>query len=284
MTCPFVIRFAIAASLVGLATACTRPNKIWACQPDQTPAVHPERAFAKSGIGPYMHSHNDYAHPLPFWDAIDKHVGSLEADITLEYGRLTVGHNVMPTDGRGTLQELYLDRLKALVQKNGDSVYGDGTPVYLVLDIREANPDLPPALRSVLHDYADILTEYTDTSMTTRAVTVILSGDDDMKRAALDYPVRYASRDSGQFSLDDPPIDDNRWTAYALNWNDYFYWNGSGPMSEDDSQNLGCLVENTAATGRTLRLWDAPDSPDSWAIQVRHGVRFINSDNFMSVP
>ena len=52
------------------------------------------------------------------------------------------------------------------------SVYGDKKTFYLVLDIKEANPDLPPALRKLLASYSDILTEYTDASVNEKAVTI----------------------------------------------------------------------------------------------------------------
>jgi hypothetical protein len=269
--------------LLLLNLGCTRPNKIWPCRMGQMPVAHPDMPTTVSDMSFYMHSHNDYEHRTPLWTAIWNRFASVEADITLEYGTFAVGHHANDLDGKGRLEDLYLNPLQQRVNDYG-SIYPDDPDFktfYLVLDIKQANPDLPNALMKVLDNYP-MLTQYTDDSVTPGPVTIILTGEESMKRAIVEsYSRRRASRDSNVWSFDDPPAD-NRWTAYALRWSDFFDWNGDGEMSADDQQAMLCLVDNTRATGRSLRLWDTPDRASVWEMQAESGVRFINSDSLLS--
>ena len=53
----------------------------------------------------------------------------------------------------GTLKDLYLEPLKALVEKNGGSVRGDGKPFYLWLDFKDGLLDTQNALATLLAGY-----------------------------------------------------------------------------------------------------------------------------------
>jgi len=92
----------------------------------------------------WTHSHNDYLRPRPLADAIENGFRSVEADIWLDGGELIVGHDLLAFVG--TLQTLYLDPLQRIVDGRG-SVYGDGLPIYLWIDLKSREAALRPLLR-----------------------------------------------------------------------------------------------------------------------------------------
>jgi hypothetical protein len=256
--------------------ACTSAKRS-ACRPGQQAQPHADLVDPRAGLSAYTHSHNDYVHARPLYDALASHIASVEADVYLREGRFIVAHTNDPTLSRGTLESLYLDPLAGWLTAQGGRVYDDQAVFTLVIDIKEPHPDLPRALHDLLDRYT-FLTDYSDDHVTRGAVDVILSGDLDMKRAVLDFPRRRAARDSNEYDLTDAPTTDHRLVAYALEWNDYFAWQGEGAMTSDERETLDCLVENAGAGGRSLRFFDAPDQPESWSLQIDAGVRFISSD------
>src|ERR1044071_5134266 len=82
------------------------------------------------------HSHNDYEHARPLFDALEHGFGSIEADIWLMNGRLLVAHERGGIRPERTLQSLYLDPLRGRVQRNGGRLYAGGLPATLLIDVK----------------------------------------------------------------------------------------------------------------------------------------------------
>lgn len=221
------------------------------------------------------HSHNDYEQNRPLFDALDQHFASVEADIYLDGAELSVSHN--GTNAKGTLEKLYLDPLQALVRQKG-SVHGDGKPFYLWIDLKQGERALINALHQRLMLYP-MLTEFTDTTMTERAVTVILTGDEDNKKRYVDsFATRYATRDSNDFRSSDAKAS-NRWLWYAVSYHDYFNWNGWDEIPIDQQNLMFFLVREVHATGRRLRIFDSPDYDTFWNEAMRAGVDMVGTDD-----
>src|SRR6267143_1596802 len=192
------------------------------------------------------HSHNDYEQPRPLLDALALGYRSVEADILLRDGELWVSHK-----GRsflGTLRELYLDPLQARVDRLG-SVGGDGESFLLWLDLKSGEDELVLELRQLLARYP-MLARMDGGKMKRAAVTVILTGDENAKRAyTAGAGARYACRDSNELLEDENRDPLHLW--YALSWPDWFFWDGEGRIP---STALGANeVERLSPSGPMVR-------------------------------
>jgi hypothetical protein len=225
---------------------------------------------------PRAHAHNDYEHPRPLNDALDKGFASVEADVWLVDGQLLVAHELDGVRPDRTLQSLYLDPLRGRVHDNGGRVFAGGREFLLWIDIKSEAEATYAALRPVLAGYGDILTRYMADHTDTRAVTVILSGNraretlarESERFAALDG--RLTDLESGAPASLVPFISDN--------WQAHFAWRGDGPVSAEDRHKLADLVARAHGQARRIRFWGMPDSPAGWDVCLSSGVDLINTD------
>jgi len=218
------------------------------------------------------HSHNDYEQRAPLKDALQAGFASVEADVWWGDGQLPVAH--LPFLSRGGLEELYLGPLQARVDRLG-SVYGDGEPFYLWIDLKDARPALTDELHGVLSRFP-MLTVFTDEAVLPGPVVVVLTGDEEAKKRYTDgHRLRYACRDSNLLGALDPPAD-RRWTWYALTFDEALAAGASG--AGDAGERLRALVERIHRLGRRLRLYEAPERPETWRLMLAAGVDLIGTD------
>ena len=223
------------------------------------------------------HAHNDYEHDHPLFDALGHHFYSVEADIYLDGSTLAVSHLNLPWEARRPLEQLYLDPLQARVDEMG-SVYGDGEPFTLWIDLKQGSRELVDRLHDTLERYP-MLTRFEGDTVTPGPVTVVLTGDAGGKKDFVTrFSERRALRDSNDYSPDDPPAD-NAWGYYALAWGDYLRSSGDGQLDDTQRARLACIIENAHAQGRKVRFYDAPDKPESWRVQLEFGVDFLSTDD-----
>jgi glycerophosphoryl diester phosphodiesterase family protein len=226
---------------------------------------------------PRAHAHNDYEHTRPLLDALDRGFCSVEGDIHLVDGKLLVAHDRQQVKSDRTLQSLYLEPLRQRVKANGGSVYRDGPPFTLLIDVKTDGEQTYMLLRKVLEEYADVLTRFTPDSTEPKAVTVVLSGNRP-KAMLTAEKVRYAGYDG---RLGDLEGDDSRHltTLVSDNWPSHFKWRGMGPLPADEKIKLKQLVAKAHEQGRKLRFWGAPDRVEVWKEFFDAGVDLINTDN-----
>lgn len=224
------------------------------------------------------HAHNDYAHHRPLLDALDAGCRSVEADVYDVAGTLAVSHD--GTGSKGTLEALYLAPLQARIASRGGSVYGDGKPFRLVIDLKQPSADLPAAIDRLFARYP-MLSHFAGAGYVRGPVEVVFTGDEATKRAIVEH-TRWGTRDTNSFPGSCSLLD-ARWTDYALRWSDYFAWNGDGAMPTDDRDMLAYLVGYAHALHRTIRIFGAPDRPAVWAAEAAAGVDFISADDLTSL-
>lgn len=257
--------------LVGLATVCTTLAAS-TIDPHSASGSASRAVVAKRRT--LAHAHNDYAHARPLLDALDAGIRSVEADIYYADGTLAVSHD--NRDSKGTLESLYLAPLQDQIVSHGGSVYGDGRPFRLVIDLKDVRDELPAAIDAVFARYP-MLSRFADGTYLRGPVEVVFTGDEAMKRLMVSR-TPWGTRDINVLSANEP-VADPRWTDFALRWSDYINWNGEGVMPDDERRALAELVGDAHAMRREIRMYGAPDRPSVWAAEIAAGVDFISTDD-----
>ena len=227
------------------------------------------------------HSHNDYEHQRPLLDALDHGLCSIEPDIWLVDGQLLVAHGRSEVKKERTLQVLYLDPLRERVRQNQGRVYLHGPPCTLLIDVKSNAEQTYAVLRDVLKQYAEMLTVFTPTNTSTKALTVILSGNRATNVLAAE-PLRYAAID-GRLSDLEGDASPNLIPLISDNWTQHFKWRGLGPMPDDERQKLKRLVDRAHEQGRRIRFWAAPNNVNTWKEMRQAGVDLLSTDDLAGV-
>ncbi|GAC1343302.1 MAG: phosphatidylinositol-specific phospholipase C/glycerophosphodiester phosphodiesterase family protein [Myxococcales bacterium] len=226
----------------------------------------------------FAHSHNDYVQPRPLADALDSGVHSVEADVFLHDGEVRVSH--LGLRFVGTLRELYLEPLQARVSASG-SVLGDGERFLLWIDLKTGEPALLAALHDLLSRYP-MLARGEGGAFSDAPVLAVLTGDEDAKRAYASAPgVRFACRDSNEFRPGEVRDPHHLW--YALDWSDWFGWDGSGPMPDGERNRLRALVAAVHRAGRKVRFYAAPDTEPLWEESLGAGVDLVGTEKLQRI-
>lgn len=237
---------------------------------------------------PSAHAHNDYRHPHPLTDALSHGFQSVEADILLIKGKLLVAHDLDEAKPANTLQALYLDPLQARVKKHGGKVYAESKePFYLLIDLKSDGESTYRALHQVLIQYREMLTEFQDTAVERKAVTIIISGNRP-KELLKSLKPRLAGRDG---RLSDLATADPHFTPWISdNWQKHFQWKGQGEVPQADRDKLKALITQAHTRKLQVRFWAIPDQPEAWKLLHEYEVDFINTDQlkklsaFLSQP
>lgn len=227
------------------------------------------------------HAHNDYLHDRPLLDALDNGFCSVEADIFLVDGELLVAHSVRELSKDRTLRGLYLDPLRDRIANNGGSVYGDGQPFHLLIDIKSKGEPTYRALHQLLSQYKEIFTSVTDGQSTERAITAVISGNRPFEAVAADSP-RFVGIDGRMSDLDsDKPA--NLMPLISDRWGSHFKWRGKGAMPASEQEKLRQVVNKAHQRDRRVRFWATPDNKIAWAALRDAGVDLINTDDLVGL-
>lgn len=205
------------------------------------------------------HSHNDYEQANPLVDAINYKFKSIEVDVFSVGDSLFVAHDFNQIKPGKTLRKLYLDPLKEIISKNNGSVYGEGTELILLVDIKDDGLRTYKLLHKILESYKEMFTSYNQNVKETASISIIVSGNrsfDYMKNQT----VRYASYD-GRISDMDSGISSSLMPLISDNWQHHFKWNGIGKMPADEISKLDLIVNKCHENGYMLRFWNTPDKP-----------------------
>ncbi|NAZ76416.1 hypothetical protein GTQ99_13475 [Kineococcus sp. T13] len=232
------------------------------------------------------HAHNDYEHERPLLDAVEHGFTSVEADVHLVDGQLLVAHDPEDLDPARTLEALYLEPLEDLAEAGGGSVYGDGRPVQLLIDVKGDAVATWLAVEDALSQHPSTVTSFTMTDVgydaTPRAVTAVVSGNRPVDLMARDH-LRWSAYDgrSGDLANGSDP---DFMPLVSDNWANLFTWAGEGPMPEDERAKLHRFVDAAHLAGRQVRFWNTPDvagpARDAvWAELVAARVDRINTDD-----
>lgn len=249
--------------------------------PAQPPATgRPARYDPLRGVmpRPRAHSHNDYEHERPLWDALTQGFCSVEADIHLVEDQLLVGHDPGDVRPERTLAKLYLEPLRDRLTQHGGQVWSGVTPFVLMIDIKTDGAATYRRLAEELQPYASILTRVERGEVQPGPLLVVISGNRDWESIAASEPrlVTVDGRMSDLERSDRPAADLMR--MVSDNWSTHFTWRGDGPMPAAERQKLAELVRQAHSEGRLVRFWATPERTEVWDELLAANVDLLNTD------
>ncbi|MBC6111898.1 hypothetical protein ACFOG5_06580 [Pedobacter fastidiosus] len=210
-----------------------------------------------------IHSHNDYTHQNPFYNAIENKAFSIEADIFLVGDSLIVSHSRKEIKAENTLDKMYLKPIQALSKT--DKFYS----FQLMIDVKDSFSLTYPVLLKTLKKY-----KY-DFEKKGIRVSIVISGNRPKDADFNNYTeVFFDGLPNHIYS----PKDLKRVVMISDNFAAYSGWKGIGRISEADQAKLKELIENAHKIGKPFRFWNAPDNEASWKLLLNLGADIINSD------
>jgi hypothetical protein len=223
------------------------------------------------------HAHNDYLHKRPLLDALDHGFTSIEADVFPVEGQLLVAHTFLELSKEKTLEGLYLKPLRDIAKRNGGSIYGDGIPIILLVDIKTKGVEAYALLDSLLKSYDDIVSSHLDGELREKAVTIIISGNRPRAEIEKSNP-RYAAIDGRLGDLEFGPSA-SIVPLISDNWGNHFTYRGQGDMPAAEREKLAAIVKKCHEQGRRLRFWATPENSDLWTELQNAGIDLIGTDD-----
>jgi len=221
-----------------------------------------------------VHSHNDYAHQHPLYDALNNGVKSVEADVYHFLGPLWVCHTPFGIVKLRRIQNWYFRPLKRIIDKNGGYVYKAGETFYVLIEVKTNTRHAMPRLKKIFAKYKDILTTYTNHGVQVKPVTVtILSVRDDA----------YWMKDSVRYFGVELPF-----SHASENLNPYVYTQfrlhtGSPEPYKDPDSDISKQIKLVVARGQRIRANAGQDIESNWDVLYKSGVTFIHTDKLVEL-
>ncbi len=216
----------------------------------------------------FTHSHNDYANNTPFYKAFNNGYNSIEADIFLVDGQLLVSHSDKYLFSERTLKGMYLDPILYALRRDTTR------RLCLLVDIKADYAKVLPKLEKELKSLAPYLMSRDNPN---GRLKILISGN---RPQGADFH-KYDSI----FWFDDDlvyPHEPAQWARIgqvSLNFEKWSKWKGIGTIPEADRKRLQKTVDSVHTnTGKLVRFWGAPDTPEAWETQINFGADIIGTD------
>lgn len=212
-----------------------------------------------------VHSHNDYNHKIPFWDAYSSGAASIEIDIFLKNNELYVSHSQEEIDLSKTIETLYLKPIATALEMK----YKKEQRLSLVIDIKSDAEATLEKLISVLNTYETIIYN--------KNIKIIISGNRPNPETYIKYPgfIFFDFQELGE------SISKENWEKVAMvsvDFNKYSKWNGLGRLTHNDYNSVSSIVSKAKATNKPFRFWGSPDTKSAWKVFFDLNVDIINTD------
>ena len=227
---------------------------------------------------PNGHSHNDYTRDKPLHEALKYGFTSIEVDVFLDGTRMVVTHDDKDLEKKSTIQELYLDPLRSLIEENNGTVYkNDSTQLIVMIDLKSEKKPTYFALKKLFESYLDIIERYETENVIWGPLKILLTGGP---------PVDIIQKESIRYFTVDGAID--QWSDdYSIslmprastNYRSYFKWYGKGEMPKKEEEKLREMINKAHSAGRKVRFWGSPDKKEVWEKLLDEGADWINVDD-----
>lgn len=231
-----------------------------------------------------VHSHNDYAQSLPFWDAYNHGFGSIEADVfcMANNSPLLVGHTLQEVTLRArTLDSLYLIPLVQCVRKNKGKPYADQSKkLQLLIDIKTAAVPTLRKLMQTLQQYPELTA--------CPSIRFVISGNRPSADSFELYP-SFITFD-GELQTTYTELALKKIALLSSDLKKYTSWNGKDSLAPTDKLKLQTIISQAHHLNKPVRFWDAPDLSMAWITFMKLGVDYINTDkikdlaDFLNAP
>lgn len=237
-----------------------------------------EEAEKRSIDDLYLWSHNDYEQQQPLVTALELGFQMIEADIHLIDGELYVVHD-HPDNPQEIplLRELYLAPLwQRAEENNGEVLPGETQPFYLVIDVKTEAETTFESLLKTLEPYEDLFYRKEEGEWVDGAVRLLISGN--RPSLAPEAPNQIAFLD-GRLDNIGKGLSSGLYPLISDNWFNYFTWDGTGDIPEDELQKLKEYVAQVHSEEKMIRFWGTPDREELWRVFINNGVDVINVDD-----
>ena len=221
-----------------------------------------------------IHSHNDYAQRVPFYQAYAQQVSSIEADVFLHDGQLLVGHDVEDLRADMTFEALYVEPIVTLFARNGGRAFRDSDQtLQLMVELKSETDPTLRAVAALLGRWPEVF----DPEVNPAAVRVAVTGRVPAPEAFDRYP-RFLGFD-GAWDADYPPEQLERIALISTNFRDFSQWNGKGTIIPAEKERLEQVIDRAHEQGKPVRFWNAPEGTTVYYTFYDMGIDYINTDN-----
>ena len=199
-----------------------------------------------------IHSHNDYAQRVPFYQAYAQQVSSIEADVFLHDGQPIV----------------------TLFARNGGRAFRDSDQtLQLMVELKSETDPTLRAVAALLGRWPEVF----DPEVNPAAVRVAVTGRVPAPEAFDRYP-RFLGFD-GAWDADYTPEQLERITLISTNFRDFSQWNGKGTIIPAEKERLEQVIDRAHEQGKPVRFWNAPEGTTVYYTFYDMGIDYINTDN-----
>lgn len=221
-----------------------------------------------------IHSHNDYAQRVPFYQAYAQQVSSIEADVFLHDGQLLVGHDVEDLRADMTFEALYVEPIVTLFARNGGRAFRDSDQtLQLMVELKSETDPTLRAVAALLGRWPEVF----DPEVNPAAVRVAVTGRLPAPEAFDRYP-RFLGFD-GAWDADYTPEQLERIALISTNFRDFSQWNGKGTIIPAEKERLEQVIDRAHEQGKPVRFWNAPEGTTVYYTFYDMGIDYINTDN-----
>lgn len=220
-----------------------------------------------------IHSHNDYAQRVPFYQAYAQQVSSIEADVFLHDGQLLVGHDVEDLRADMTFEALYVEPIVTLFARNGGRAFRDSDQtLQLMVELKSETDPTLRAVAALLGRWPEVF----DPEVNPAAVRVAVTGRVPAPEAFDRYP-RFLGFD-GAWDADYTPEQLERIALISTNFRDFSQWNGKGAIIPAEKERLEQVIDRAHEQGKPVRFWNAPEGTTVYYTFYDMGIDYINTD------
>ncbi|WP_264524209.1 alkaline phosphatase [Flavobacterium sp. N502536] len=216
-----------------------------------------------------IHSHNDYAGKLPFYEAYSNEAGVIEADVFLVNNELLVAHTSEEIKTYNTLRSLYLDPLSKKLKTLEGKAYPDNKPLILMIDIKSEAAATLKAIVQQLKTYPELISN--------KNLKVVISGSRPSPASWKDYPdfISFDGRLNENYSAEQLA----RVEMISDDLKEHTVWNGKGVMTQVDLEKIQAIIKKVHGQNKKIRFWSTQDNVNTWMTLMNLKVDFIGTDN-----